>query len=244
MKNIAIIFAGGTGSRMEYTDKPKQFLTLDGKPIIIHTIDKFENCKMIDGIAIACKEEFIEVMKELLKEFNIQKVEWIVPGGETTQLSVYNALNAVKNDKRVFDDSIVLIHDGVRPAIDNQLILENIVTTRTHGSSITVVNAFETILVSEDEVTIDNVLNRENVFYARAPQCFYLNDLYKVHVEEKEAGSVNNIDSCSMMNKKGFSINFVKGKSSNIKITTYEDYYIYKAIYELEQRRKQEVILT
>lgn len=244
MKNIALIFAGGVGTRMKNTDKPKQFLELDGKPIIIHTIEKFDQCKMIDAIAIACKEEYIELLEDLIKQFNIEKVRWLVPGGETGQLSIFNALQACINDNEVDKDAVVLIHDGVRPIIDNQLILENIVTARTYGNAITVVNASETVFVSQNKKTIDGLLDREEIFYARAPQTFYLRDIYNLHLKEMQMSNVNNIDSCSIFFKHGYKLNFVYGKSSNIKITTYEDYFIFKALYELDEKRKKEAILS
>lgn len=244
LKNIAIIFAGGVGSRMKNTDKPKQFLVLDKKPIIIHTIEKFEKCNMIDAIAIACKEEFIEYLEELIKKFDIKKVRWIVPGGETGQLSIFNALNATFNNKSVDENAVVLIHDGVRPIIDDQLILENIVTARTHGNAITVISASETVLVSQNYQTIEDLLQREHIFNAKAPQTFYLKEIYELHLKEMKSSNYTNIDSCSIFFKHKNKLNFVHGKSSNIKITTFEDYYIFKALYELEQKRKKEEMLT
>lgn len=244
MKNVAVLFAGGTGARMGNADKPKQFLKIDNKPIIIHTVEKFDKCRMIDSIAIALLEEYIPYMEELIGEFNINKVKWIVAGGETGQLSIFNGLDAVFRDKSVDKDTVVLIHDGVRPIIDEHLILENIVTTRTHGNAITVVGATETVFSSKDKKNIDSLLNREDLFYARAPQSFFLKDIYACHKKELEAGIVNNIDSCSLMFKHGHKLNFVKGKSSNIKITNYEDYYIFKALYDLEQKRKEMEMLT
>lgn len=244
MRNIAIIFAGGVGSRMRNTDKPKQFLKLDDKPIIIHTVKKFENCNMIDGISIACKEEYIDYTKQLLLSYGIKKVKWLVPGGETAQLSIFNALDVVYNDKAVAKDAIVLIHDGVRPIIDEQLIVENIVVARSHNNAVTIANATETILVSKDKHKIDYLPKRENVYYARAPQTFFLRDIYEAHLQEMKNGNYNNIDSCSIMSKHGYNLNFVQCKSSNIKITTYEDCYICKAFYELEKKHKKEELLT
>lgn len=243
MNNIAVIFAGGSGTRMKNTDKPKQFLELDNKPIIIHTIEKFENCNMIDGIAVACKKDYIDYFKELLIEHNIKKVNWIVEGGETGQLSIFNALKSINEDERVDKNAVVLIHDGVRPIIDETLILENIVTTRTFGNSITVANATETIFVSHDRKNINELLKREEVYYGRAPQTFFLKDIYRLHEEEIKSKNFNNIDSCTIFHKHGYKLNFVKCKSSNIKITTYEDYYIFKALYELEKQYKMEAIL-
>jgi len=244
MKNIAIIFAGGVGSRMENASKPKQFLEIDRKPIIIHTIEKFEKCNMIDAISVACHESYIDMLTGLIKKYRIKKVKWIVKGGESGQISIFNAINAVNTSIQNNSDVVVLIHDGVRPAIDEKLILENIVTARTKGNAITVAKAIETMFVSYDHKNIDEVLSRENMYLARAPQTFFLNELYDLHIKEIDLGNNNNIDSCSMFHKHGKKLNFIKGKSSNIKITTYEDYYIYKALYELEERRNQDEMLS
>jgi len=244
MKNIAVIFAGGVGSRMENASKPKQFLEIDNKPIIIHTIEKFEKCKMIDAISIACHKSYIDSLNNLLVKYNIKKVKWVVEGGETGQLSIFNAVDAIKRTHDIDENVIVLIHDGVRPAIDEKLILENIVTARTYGNSITVAKAIETMFVSYDHDQIDELLSRDNIYLARAPQTFFLNELYKLHLSEMEKESKNNIDSCSIFHKYGKKLNFITGKSSNIKITTYEDYYIYKALYELEEKRKRDEILS
>ncbi|NLN48188.1 MAG: 2-C-methyl-D-erythritol 4-phosphate cytidylyltransferase [Clostridiales bacterium] len=244
MRNIVVIFAGGVGTRMKNTDKPKQFLRIDGKPIIIHTLEKFETCTMIDAIAVACNKDYMDNLNELLIEFDIKKVKWVVPGGETGQLSIFNGLDVVYNDKNVCEDAVVLIHDGVRPVIDNQLILENIVTARTYGNAVTVVNATETIVVSKDKRNMDDLLERDVIYFAKAPQTFFLKEIHSVHLKEMESDSIKNVDSCSMMFKYGHKLNFVKGKSSNIKITTYEDYYIFKALYELEQKRKMDDMLT
>jgi len=243
MKNIAVIFAGGVGSRMENTSKPKQFLEIDNKPIIIHTIEKFEKCKMIDAISVACNEKYIDVLNKLLMKYNIKKVKWVVKGGKSGQLSIFNALDAIKKTEEVDDNVVALVHDGVRPAIDEKLILENIVTTRSRGNSITVAKAIETMFVSYDHKKINDLLSRDNIYLARAPQTFYLNELHKLHLVEMEMGVENNIDSCSIFHKHGYELNFITGKNSNIKITTYEDYYIYKALYELEIMRKKDRML-
>lgn len=239
MKNLALIFAGGTGTRMGNTEKPKQFLTIDDKPIIVHTIEKFNSCSMIDGIVVSIVEDYIEFMHELVNEFNLHKVKWIVPGGETGQLSIFNGLEKLVNDEKVCDDAVVLIHDGVRPIINKNLILENIETVRTNRTAVTVVPAIETVLESTDKRTIDEVLEREHLYYARAPQSFYLQDIYDVHIEELNKGIDSNIDSCTMMHKYNYDISFVQGNTSNIKITNYEDYYIFKALYTLEKEKQK-----
>ena len=123
--NIAVIFAGGVGKRMHSSDKPKQFLEIYSKPIIIHTLEHFEYHPMIDGIVVVCKEDWIPYLNELLYRFRIEKVRKVVPGGETGQLSIYAGLKAAK-EVAGEDNTIVLIHDGVRPLINEKLIADNI----------------------------------------------------------------------------------------------------------------------
>ena len=118
-KNIAVIFAGGSGARMG-SGLPKQFIEIDGKPIIIHTLEIFDEHRLIDGIYIACKEDYIPKLQKLVKRFVINKVVKIVPGGATGQDSIYNGLKAAYDDEG--GDNLVLIHDGVRPCISSCLL--------------------------------------------------------------------------------------------------------------------------
>jgi len=233
--NVAVIFAGGIGSRMGKTVKPKQFLEVDNKPIIIHTLEKFENCDEIDYISIACLEEYIPYLKELLEKYNIKKVKHISKGGETGQLSIYNGIKAVYDDKEIAKNAILLIHDAVRPNIDESLILENIKTVKEKGNSITVSPAQETIFMSSDNQNIDNILNRSHAYHAKAPQCFRLNEIYAAHEKAIKEGDVNNWDSCSLMFKNDYKLNFVLGKNSNLKITTIEDFHLFETLYRIEK---------
>ena len=238
MKNLVLIFAGGVGSRMGNTEKPKQFMEVDEKAILIHTLEKFEDNLNVDGIVVSILPEYLDYTKDLINQYSLKKVKWVVPGGETGQLSIFNGLEAIALDKTVSEDAIVLIHDGVRPLIDDDLINKNISLTLEKGNAITVVPSIETTFESEDGVSIKNILDRSKLYLARAPQTFILKDIYNVHLMEIEKNNINNIDSCSMMHKYGANLNFVKGKSSNIKITNIEDYYIFKTLYELEKGGK------
>src|SRR5574344_1257836 len=124
--NIALIFAGGSGTRMNSVAKPKQFLELNGKPIIIYTLEIFDSLPAIDGIIVVCVDGWIDYLKKFLRKFEITKVTEIVSGGTTGQDSIYNGIKAAS---RIYpDDSIVLIHDGVRPLITEKAILDNIET--------------------------------------------------------------------------------------------------------------------
>lgn len=233
--NIAVIFAGGVGSRMHSKDKPKQFLEMYNKPIIIHTLEHFEKHSRIDAIVVVCIEEWIPYFKKLLYKFRIEKVKAVVPGGETGQLSIYNGLVAAKkivgNDK-----SIVLIHDGVRPLINEKLITDNIDTVQKHGSAITTAKVKETILVvNEGESTIDYVPSRSNSRVAKAPQSFWLDDILLAHEKSLAEGENNCIDSCTMMQKYGVDLYLIDGPGENIKITTPEDFYTMRAILEAKE---------
>lgn len=233
--NIAVIFAGGVGARMHTKDRPKQFLEMYNKPIIIHTIEHFQNHKMIDAIVVVCVNDWIDYMNELVIKYNLTKVKKVVVGGNTGQLSIYNGLCAAQ--KLSYDDkTIVLIHDGVRPLINEKLITNNILSVKEFNSAITTTLAKETILVVDNNSdTIDSVPERENLRIAKAPQSFWLKDILSSHEKALEDGIDNFIDSCSMMKKYGYNLHLIDGPSENIKITTPEDFYIMRAILEAKE---------
>lgn len=233
--NIAVIFAGGVGSRMHSKERPKQFLEMYNKPIIIHTIEHFENHPMIDAIVVVCVEDWIDYCKSLLYKFRIEKVKAVVPGGVTGQLSIYNGLKAaekISGDEK----SIVLIHDGVRPLINDKIIADNINSVKENGSAITTAVVKETILVVNDGTsTIDYVPSRKNSRVARAPQSFWLKDILAAHEKALSEGITDCIDSCTMMQHYGFNLFLVDGPGENIKITTPEDFYTMRAILEAKE---------
>ena len=145
--NIGVIFAGGVGSRMNSKKAlPKQFLSMHSKPIIIHTLEHFENHEEIDAIVISCVETWLDYMKELVAKYNITKVKKVVPGGETGQMSIYNGLCAAEQVANG-EPSVVLIHDGVRPLINAKLLSDSIASVKENGSAITSVPVKETVLM-------------------------------------------------------------------------------------------------
>lgn len=231
--NYAVIFAGGTGKRMNSKTCPKQFLKLHGKEIIIYTLEHFENHPEIDGISVVCIEEWIEYLEKLINKYQLKKVKWISPGGSTGQESIYNGLNAMRNE--IDNDSIVLIHDGVRPLIDEELITENIKTARVHGCAVTVVPAIETIMLMDEEGKIAKSIDRNKCRVVRAPQSFVYKDLMGAHDKARNAGINDIIDSATMMTEEGYELYPVTGKPENIKITTPSDYYTFRAIVEAEE---------
>ncbi|SEF84028.1 2-C-methyl-D-erythritol 4-phosphate cytidylyltransferase [Eubacterium ruminantium] len=148
--NVAVIFAGGSGTRMTNADIPKQFLLVHGKPIIVHTIEHFQKAEDIDAIIVVCIAGWIDYMEDMKRRYDLHKIKDIVAGGETGQMSIYNGLAAAEkhfgNDK----DCIVLIHDGVRPLIKQETITDNINSVKKYGSAITVSPAGETVVLIDD----------------------------------------------------------------------------------------------
>lgn len=231
--NIAIIFAGGTGQRMNTKTKPKQFLELHGKPIIIYTLEQFENHKQIDGIIIVCVEPWISYCKELIKKFHITKVKAIVPGGETGMLSRYNGIT--KAAELYPDDTICLMHDGVRPLIDYDTITNNIKSVKEYGSAVTVSPAIETIAVKEADNKVGTIIDRSKCQMAKAPQSFRLKELLNAHQSTIKNGITDCIDTAFLMQQNGYSLYMVEGLPENIKITTPTDYYTFRALIDAKE---------
>ena len=228
--NIAVIFAGGIGSRMKTKDgTPKQFLEIEGVPILIHTLRNFQNCETIDKIVVVMKEGYLDRTKALIDKFEISKVERLVVGGETGQESIYHGLLAA-NELSESDEDIVLIHDGVRPFIDEELINNNIDCVKKYGSSISCAPSKETIIEINDDKEVNKVIDRTKIWLARAPQSFYLKDILSVHEEALKQGITNAIDSCTMMMDAGKKLHMVETDAENIKITTPEDFYVAKGL--------------
>ena len=193
--NIAVIFAGGVGKRMNSKVKPKQFLEMWGKPIIVHTLEVFEKHPEIDAILVACVPGWINYLKTLISQYQLSKVRKIVPGGETGQLSIYHGLKAAEQlEAGAYRDTIVLIHDGVRPLFNEKVITENIRSVKDHGSAITTVTVTETILVVNEDNEIVDVPERKNSRLARAPQSFFLRDILHAHDRALQEGVQNYID--------------------------------------------------
>lgn len=232
MSNVAVIFAGGTGQRMNSKTRPKQFLELHGKPILVYTIEHFQRHKEIDGIVLVSLEGWLDYCQELIEKFRLTKVKAAIAGGETGQDSIYNGLAKVK--ELFSEESIVLIHDGVRPLIDEATITNAIASVRENGNAITVTPAIETVTIKGDNNKIDSMVERSRCCLARAPQCFILKDIMDAH-HQAQAENMQFIDSASMMRHFGHELYTVEGAIENIKITTPSDFYIFRAIVDARE---------
>ena len=231
--NVAVIFAGGVGMRMNNASTPKQFLVLHGKPVIIHTLENFQNSMDIDAICISCHKDYMDYMQRICVQFGIDKAKWIVKGGATGQESIFNGLDAVYRD--CDKDTIVLIHDGVRPNITAELIAENIAAVKEHGAVISCARATETPAEVDKDGWLSKVSDRKHAVIAKAPQSFYLKDIYNAHCKAREEGRDDFIDSASMMRYYGHELYMVLCAWDNIKITTPSDFYIFRAILEARE---------
>lgn len=237
--NIAVIFAGGVGARMNTVSRPKQFLELNGKPIIIYTLELFDNHSEIDGIVVACVNDWIPFLEKMIKKFEIGKVVSIVPGGRSGQESIYKGLCAAETYARDKGEAnpIVLIHDGVRPLITEQTITDNIRKVKEVGSCITCVPAIETFIVKRNNDELD-IPKRADSLIARAPQSFFLKDIIGAHRRSMEAGLGDFIDSCSMMSYYGYKMGLIIGPMENIKITTPTDFFVFRAMVQVHENQQ------
>jgi len=228
--NIAAIFAGGIGSRVTAATLPKQFLQVHGTPLIVHTINHFQYHPDIDGIVVSILPEWREHFTELVARYNLTKVKWIVDGGATGQDSRHHALRAIAEDCPA--DSVVLLHDGVRPLISAELISDSISTVIERGPAVTTTKVTETIISAQDAV-IDEVMPREHLYIAQAPQSLRLDTALEIYGRAVDEGDHDSIDTATLLQRYGHTIYWVAGPRSNIKITTVEDFYICRALFDV-----------
>jgi 2-C-methyl-D-erythritol 4-phosphate cytidylyltransferase len=228
--NLALIFAGGVGERMGYGNLPKQFLKIGGKPIISLTIDKFQKHKDVDGILIVCVDKYINECQYEASINGFSKIIDIIPGGSTAQESILAGLRRLKEFSN--ENNTIMIHDGVRPVIDEELISRNIVAVAKYGSSVTIVPCNETVLFrKEGENAAFNALDREKCVIARAPQCYKIDDVLPA-AEYSYKENIEFVDTYSLMENYGISASPVECDHSNIKVTTYSDFLMVKTLIE------------
>jgi 2-C-methyl-D-erythritol 4-phosphate cytidylyltransferase len=232
--NIAIIFAAGYGVRMG-DGIPKQFLKVNKKPVLIHTLEIFQEHPEIDKIYIATLEDYIPYVQTIVKKYQIDKVVDILVGGATVHESVYNALTSAMRDNT--GDDIVLIHDGVRPNVKKQVISDNIKSVKEHGNAITCIKYHETILLSKNGKEAKKTVKRNEVYVAQAPQSFRLQDIIEAHDKARATkGKYKDaVDSCTIMSEQGVEMYVVEGNRGNIKVTTPEDVYLFKALLQYKE---------
>lgn len=236
--NYGLILAGGVGQRMRRTGMPKQFLEILGKPIIIYTLQKFEYCDDIDEIVIACHASWKEYMEALITRYGFSKIKAVILGGKDRQDSILNGLRYIQTCDAV-DDDVIVIHDGVRPLVHESILSENVRVAKKYGGAMTVRPVIESVVItSNDTAKFENFKKRDDTYSLTAPQSFQLHVLAEAYndIKGKET-PMPLLDSALVFTYLGNDIHLIKESNNNIKITTPEDYYILKAMLELEEHR-------
>ena len=231
--NIALIVAAGSGSRMGNADKPKQFLPIYGKPLMIHTIEAFEVHDEIDAIVVVTNEAYIDQVKVWCKQYDLGKIKAVVSGGDSRQISVHNGLQAVKAISKDPKNDIVLIHDAARPLISHRIITDNIRVCEKYDAVDTVIKASDTIVRSVNEETINDIPARNELYQGQTPQSFKLSLILDAH-EYVKTHEVNNVtDDCKLVLSLGKEVRLVEGSKQNFKITTFDDLMMLKALLKI-----------
>lgn len=232
--NIALIIAGGSGTRM-HQNIPKQFLNVYDKPVIVYTLEAFENHKEIDAIMVVCIKGWECVLHAYAEQFNIKKLKYIVTGGENGQASIRNGIFEL--EKHYSEEDIVLVHDAIRPLVSEEIISDCIRVTKEYGSAIAVIPCAEAMLETENQISSIKSYPREYLKRTQTPQAFLLRTIIDLHREALSMGITNSIASCTLMIELGKQVYFSKGSEKNIKLTTIDDIDIFKAL--LSARRSE-----
>ncbi|MDL1968418.1 MAG: 2-C-methyl-D-erythritol 4-phosphate cytidylyltransferase [Deltaproteobacteria bacterium] len=222
----AVIVAAGKGIRMDDNVR-KQYLLLDDRPIISRTIEVFDECNIIDEIfLIVPEEDFVFCNENILNQQNFQKKVSLVPGGAKRQDSVYNGLLAIDN---ITDDSIVVIHDGVRPFIRSEQLTECITCATDHDACIFGIPAYDTLKRVNSSGFIENTIERSTIWLAQTPQAFKYNLIKRAHENALRTG-INGTDDAMLVEQLGIKVRVVRGSRCNVKITTREDLLLARAM--------------
>ncbi len=227
MSNIALIIAGGSGARM-HQDIPKQFITVNERPVIVYTLEAFQNHAEIDAIAVVCIEGWEQVLWAYANQFNITKLKYVVPGGKNGQDSIRNGIYEL--EKHYSHSDIVLIHDAIRPMVSAEIISDCIIKTKKYGCGIATIPCAEAMIQTEDGLISTGSYPRDNLKRTQTPQGFPLGKICDIHRRALEKGITNSVASCTLMIEMGEQVYFSAGSEKNIKLTTVEDIDIFKAL--------------
>lgn len=230
--NVALILAGGSGSRTEQS-VPKQFLPINDKPIIIYTLEAFQNHPEIDAIIVSSIDGWLDVLEGYARAYGITKLKWIVKGGENGQASARKALLELESHCKA--DDIVIIHDAVRPLISQEIITDCIAKAKEHGSGLSAVRCQETIMRTSDGKSGNNGIDRNDIMRVQTPQAYRYGKALWAHKEALNRGITNAVYTNTLMLELGEELYFSQGSNKNIKITTLEDIDIFKALYSTKR---------
>lgn len=225
--NICLLIAGGSGNRM-HQDIPKQFITVNERPVIVYTLEAFEKHPEIDAIGVVCIEGWEQVLWAYAKQFNITKLRHVMPGGMNGQNSICNGI--MELEKHYDPDDIVLVHDAIRPMVSAEIISDNIRVAMEYGNAITVIPCAEAMMQTENGLVSVGSYPRDRLKRTQTPQAFHIGPFCDLHRRALKAGITNSVASCTLMIEMGEQVYFSSGSEKNIKLTTVEDIDIFKAL--------------
>lgn len=230
--NVVLLTAAGTGTRM-HQDIPKQFIHVDNKPVIVHTMEAFQKHPSIEAIIVVTLESWIDVLWAYARQFNISKLKWVIKGGESGQESIRNGLKELEN--HLTEKDVVMIHDGNRPLVTSEIISDSLATFKKHGNSVAVIPCTEVVFESDNGQTSRKSIEREKLYRTQTPHTYTMTDLLWAHSEAEKRQIAGTAATCILMKELGKETYFSKGSEENIKITTIDDLKIFKALLHTRQ---------
>ncbi len=230
--NIALILAGGTDPEFQMS-VPKQFVNVFNRPVIVYTLEAFQRHKDVDAIMVACLDGWQEMVNAYAKQFNINKLKWVISGGSDGQASARMGILALQDICRA--DDVIILHDSIRPFVSEEIITDSIRVCKLHGMGVAAVKTMDTIMKTRDGVVGTESISRYSIIRIQTPQAYRMERLLDIHKKAVEAGIVGEVDTNSVVSKLGEPVYFSKGSDLNMKINTIEDVEMFKALYKMQQ---------
>lgn len=232
MKNYVILLAGGVGKRMQ-AEMPKQFIEVKGKPIIVHTLEKFQNHPDIEKIVVVCVKDWIEHLQDLIKKYSLSKVAWITEGGSTGHDSIRNGVFFLKD--KIEPNDYIIVHDAVRPVLPKKVIDEVLHVAHENGNASSSIACHPPIVYTEDFKSGIKDVDREHVMLTASPQVYKYSLALKCYEKAEEENKHNFTFTSSLLIHYGERVYFAKGTTSNIKVTQKEDIALFEALLSIPE---------
>lgn len=229
--NAALILAGGQDSRFKM-DIPKQFVNVNNRPVIVYTMEIFQNHPDIDEIIVTCLDGWQEMVRVYGKQFNITKLKEIITGGIDAQESTYHGLQVLKD--RMSQGDIVVVHDAIRPMVSAEIISKSIHMCRKRGMGVAATYIMDTIMHSWDGKEGYKSINRYEIMKVQSPQAFDFQLIWNLHNKAIAEGKLGAWDNSSMLTNLGEKVYFSEGSDLNLKINTTEDVEMFRALYRMK----------
>lgn len=234
--NIALILAGGTDPRFQMS-VPKQFVNVFNRPVIVYTLEAFQRHNDVDAIMVACLDGWQEMVNAYAKQFNINKLKWVISGGSDGQASARMGILALQDICRT--DDVIILHDSIRPFVSEEIITDSIRVCKLHGMGVAAVKTMDTIMKTQDGVVGTESISRYSIIRIQTPQAYRMERLLDIHKKAVEAGIVGEVDTNSVVSRLGEPVYFSKGSDLNMKINTIEDVEMFKALYKMQQESQK-----